>query len=505
MERWPGRRSQSGRYVAASRLIGAVVLGLLAVLGTVGVELYTDWLWFESLGLQHVYTTTVGAQVALFCAGSVLFLAGYLPSVLLARRLAYRFEHLAPSDEDGIWAYIARVGARVGEQNAYRRLVTVGISLLGLFLAIIMGIVASGQWSLVMRFQNQVPFNFVDPIFTQDAAFYVFTLPFIRALHSWLLGALILITTTTLAVYAVVTAYELGINLERVLFSLPRQIKLHVAVLAALLMTLVATNHLIDVYELVYSTRGVAYGASYSDVRAEMPALYVMFATALLAAALIVATAFARTLRPAITGLGLWGLVALVGGLLFPDLIENFEVKPNQLEKERPYLENGIAFTRRAFGLDAIQEQFHPADDAVSAEDIRANPETVRNIRLWDHRPLRDTYNQIQSIRSYYTFDDVDVDRYQFRDSYRQVMLAARELNTDALQVQARTWVNQRLKFTHGYGVAMSPVSAVAEEGRPVLLIQNVPPQGDIPITRPEIYYGALPSGYVIVKTNEPE
>ncbi|MBA2449679.1 MAG: UPF0182 family protein [Chloroflexi bacterium] len=505
MERWPSRRGQRGRYVAVSRLIGAVVLGLLAVLGTVGVDLYTDWLWFESVGLQHVYTTTVGAQVALFCAGAALFLAGYLPSVLLARRLAYRFEHLAPSDEVGIWAYIARVGARVGEQNVYRRLVTVGISLLGLFLAIIMGVVASGQWSMVMRFQNQVAFNFVDPIFTQDAAFYVFTLPFIRALHSWLLGALILITTTTLAVYAVVTSYELGINLERVIFGLPRQVKLHVAVLAALLMTLVATNHLIDLYELVYSTRGVAYGASYSDVRAEMPALYVMFATALLAAALIVATAFARTLRPAITGLGLWGLVALVGGLLFPNVIENFEVKPNQLEKERPYLENSIAFTRRAFNLDTIQEQFYPADDAVSAEDIRANPETVRNIRLWDHRPLRDTYNQIQSIRSYYTFDDVDVDRYQFRDSYLQVMLAARELNTDALQVQARTWVNQRLKFTHGYGVAMSPVSAVGEEGRPALLIQNVPPQGDIPITRPEIYYGARPSSYVIVKTNEPE
>jgi uncharacterized membrane protein (UPF0182 family) len=303
----------------------------------------------------------------------------------------------------------------------------------------------------------------------------------------------------------VVTAYELGLNLERVLFSLPRAVKLHVATLAAILMGLVAANHILDLYELVYSTRGVAYGPGYADVRAEMPALYIMFATALLAAALIVVSAFGSSLRPAITGLGLWGLVALVGGLIFPNVIETFEVKPNQLEKERPYIENGIAFTRKAFGLEAIQEQFFPADDSVPLEEIRANPETIRNIRLWDHRPLLDTLRQIQSIRTYYTFEDVDIDRYQLRDGYRQVMVAAREVVPDRLQAQALTWVNQRLKFTHGYGVAMSPVSSVAEEGRPDLLIQDVPPRGEVAIARPEIYYGTRPYSYVIVKTNEAE
>ena len=505
LERWPRRRGRTGRYVAVSRLAVLAVLASLVVLVTVGVDIFTDWLWFESVQLESVYTTVLGAQVALFCAGAAAFLALYLPSVFLARRLAYRFQHLAPADDDGIWAYIARVGAGVGEQGAYRRLVNVGIVLLGLFLAVVMGLVGSGQWTTVMRQLYQVPFNLVDPIFGQEVSFYVFTLPFLRALHSWALGALVLVTAATLAVYAVVTAYELGINLERVLFTLPRAVKLHVAILAALAMVLVATNHLLDVYELVYSTRGAAYGAAYADVRAEMPALYVMFAAALLAAVLIVVTAFSRSLRPAIAGLGLWGVVALVGGLIFPNVVENFEVKPNQLEKERPYLENSIAFTRRAFGLDAIQEQFFAADDAVTAEDINANPETVRNIRLWDHRPLRDTYIQIQSIRSYYTFDDVDVDRYQLADGYRQVMVAPRELAPEALQAQARTWVNQRLKFTHGYGIAMSLVSAVAEEGRPQLLAQDVPPRGEIPIHRPEIYYGTHASNYVFVRTSEAE
>jgi uncharacterized membrane protein (UPF0182 family) len=270
-------------------------------------------------------------------------------------------------------------------------------------------------------------------------------------------------------------------------------------------MVLVAANHLLDVYELVYSTRGVTYGASYTDVRAEMPALYIMSLVAAISALLIVVSAFVGSVRPAITGLAAWALVAVVGGLVFPNMVESFEVKPNQLEKERPYVENGIALTRRAFGLDAIQESFYPSEDAVTAEDIRDNQDTIRNIRLWDHRPLLDTLNQIQSIRSYYTFVDVDVDRYQLDDGYRQVMVAVRELNRGGLPVQAQTWVNQRLKFTHGYGVAMAMVAAVAEEGRPRLIVQDVPPRGDIQITRPEVYFGTRPNDYAIIRTTEAE
>jgi uncharacterized membrane protein (UPF0182 family) len=504
IERWPRRRG-GGSYVVLSRLSVVGLVVLLLALGTVGVDLYTDWLWFVSLGLASVYTTVLTAQLTLFFAAAALFLVLYLPSTFLARRLAHRFEHLSPPDEDVLWAYIARVGARVGEQSAYHQVVNAGIIVLGALLAIIMGAVASGQWPVLMRFANQVPFGSTDPLFGRDVAFFVFTLPFLRTVHSWLLGSAILIATSTFAVYAVVSAYELGVNLERVIFNLPHAVKMHLAAVVACLMLLVAANHLLDVYELVYSTRGVAYGAGYADVHAELPALYVMAAVGAIAAALIAISPFTRSLRPALIGLGVWGFVAIVGGLIFPNLIESIEVRPNQLEKERPYLENSIALTRRAFGLDAIQEQAFPADEAVTADDVRANPETVRNIRLWDHRPLLDTLNQIQSIRTYYTFVDIDVDRYQLSDGYRQVMVAVRELNPQGLPSQAQTWVNQRLKFTHGYGAAMTQVSAVAEEGRPRLIVQDVPPRGDIPITRPEVYFGTRPSNYVIVRTSEAE
>lgn len=196
--------------------------------------------------------------------------------------------------------------------------------------------------------------------------------------------------------------------------------------------------------------------------------------------------------------------MAVVGGLVFPNMVENFEVKPNQLEKERPYVENGIAMTRRAFGWIASRR--------ASTRQKRPSPLTMsgrtlsnRNIRLWDHRPLRETLNQIQSIRSYYTFADVDVDRYTVDSGYRQVMVAARELDRTRLPAQAQTWVDQQLKFTTGYGVTMALVAAVAEEGRPQLLVQDVPPRGAFQITRPEVSFGSRPSDYVLIRTTEPE
>ncbi|MFN8637654.1 MAG: UPF0182 family protein [Chloroflexota bacterium] len=506
MERWPRRRGRGDSYVAQGRLAFVALVVVLLVLLTVGVDIYTDWLWFASLGLTSVYGTVLSQQVILFFAAAALFLALYLPSALLARRLARGFEHLSPPDEDVLWAYIARVGARMGDQSAYSQIVSAGIMILGVLLAVIMGSVASGQWPVLARFLEQVPFGTADPIFGKDVGFFVFTLPFLRAAHSWLLGTAVLVATTTFAVYAVVSAYELGVNLERVIFNLPRSVKLHIGIVTAALMLLVAGNHLLDVYELVYSTRGVTYGASYTDVRAEMPALYIMATVAVISAALILFSALVSSIRPAITGLAAWALVAVVGGLVFPNAVENFEVKPNQLEKERPYVENGIALTRKAFNLDGIQESFFTADDAVTADDVKNNPETIRNIRLWDHRPLLDTLNQIQSIRSYYTFADIDVDRYNVDNGYRQVMLAVRELNRQGLPSQAQTWVNQRLKFTHGYGLSMALVAAVADEGRPRLIVQDVPPRGDeIQITRPEIYFGTRPTDYAIVRTTEAE
>jgi uncharacterized membrane protein (UPF0182 family) len=504
--RRPRRRLRPARQTLVGRVVLFSALLLALAAATAGVEYYTDWLWFSAVGYLSVFTTVIGFQAGLFFVGCLIFGVIFGANAFLARKLSAGLEQVGGVDEEGLWAYVARVGARVGDQLAYTRLINAGLLLLGAFLSAIMGLVLAAHWPQVLLFLNATPFGATDPIFNQDVSFYVFKLPFFRMAHGWLLGVLVFVASTTLAVYAVVVVYELGSSLERTVFNMPRRVKAHLAGLGVATLLLIAANHLMDLFELVYSTRGSAYGAGYADVKAQLPALSIMAAAAVIAAGLVVATVFTRGIRLAVAGVAVW-LGASIGlGLIFPNAVETFEVKPNQLEKERPFIENSIAMTRQAYGLDRVQEHFFPADDAVSAEEVRANPETITNIRLWDHRPLLDTLNQIQSIRAYYTFEDVDVDRYYVRGSYRQVMLAARELNREALLQSAPSWVNQRLKFTHGYGVATSLVSAVAEEGRPQLLVQDVPPRGEFQIDRPEIYYGLRGSNaYVIVKTSEKE
>jgi uncharacterized protein len=506
LRRRPARRLRSNRPKIAGRvlLIGSVLIA--SILATSGIDFYTDWLWFSALGYVSMFSKIVTIQIELFAAGALAFGLIFGLNAVLARRLAAALEHVAGNDDEGLWAYVARVGARVGDHLAYSRLINAGLLLLGLILAIIMGLVLSSQWLPILRFLNAGSFGVTEPVTGQDVGFFVFQLPVYRMIHAWLLGALVFVASSTLAVYAVVVVYEHGSSLERTVFNMPRRIKAHLAALGVVMMVLVAANHFMDIFELVYSTRGAAYGASYADVHAQLPALWIMTATALLTALLLVVTVFTRGVRPVFFGLALWLGSSVLVGLVYPNLIEGFEVKPNQLEKERPYIANNIALTRQAYALDRVQEQFYPAEDSVTPDDIRANPQTISNIRLWDHRPLLDTLNQIQSVRAYYGFEDVDVDRYQVDGAYRQVMLSARELNRAALQQSAPSWVNQRLKFTHGYGVTMSLVSAIAEEGRPKLVIQDVPPRGEIPIERPEIYYGMRGSApYVIVKTSEPE
>ncbi|GAJ00156.1 unnamed protein product, partial [marine sediment metagenome] len=212
-----------------------------------------------------------------------------------------------------------------------------------------------------------------------------------------------------------------------------------------------------------------------------------------------------RKFRWALYGIGGWIVVAIVVGGIFPAVVQRFQVQPSELAREMPYIEYNIQFTREAFALNRVEEQFFPAEEAPSPEDIVQNEVTINNIRLWDSRPLKDTYTQLQSFRLYYDFNDVDVDRYVIDGEYRQVMLSARELSAEKLAVEAQTWVNRRLQFTHGYGLALSPVNEVSAQGLPVLLVKDIPPIGDFDIERPQIYFGEKTDDYIIVKTKTEE
>ncbi|MDP2718730.1 MAG: UPF0182 family protein, partial [Dehalococcoidia bacterium] len=293
--------------------------------------------------------------------------------------------------------------------------------------------------------------------------------------------------------------YFLSYTIQRIKFDFARRVMAHGLVLFSIILGLFAWNYRLNMWELVFSKRGVAFGASYADLHAKLPAQWILLSIVVVVMIVALASIYRRDFRWPLYGLGAWIAAAVVIGGIYPGMVQRFQVQPNELVKEQPYIDYNIKFTREAFGIDKVDEQSFPAEPAPTTADITGNEITIKNIRLWDHRPLKDTYNHIQSIRLYYDFNDVDVDRYQIGDEYRQVMVSARELSVEKLPQEAQRWVNRRLQFTHGYGIALSPVNEISKEGLPLLLVKDIPPSGIMDITRPEIYFGEKTNQYVIV------
>jgi hypothetical protein len=358
---------------------------------------------------------------------------------------------------------------------------------------------AQGNWQVVLEFFNGQPFGITDPVFSREIGFYVFSLPFLQFLRGWFTSALIITLLGSTGVYL------LSYTVQRLKFDFARPVLAHVGGLAISVLGLFAWGYWLGIWELVFSTRGVVFGASYADIHAKVPAQWILLVVVIIFIGVILFSILRRNTRWPLYGIGGWIVVAIIAGAIFPALVQRFQVQPSELAREEPYIEYNIQFTREAFALDRVDEQPFPAEKMPGSQDIAENETTIDNIRLWDHRPLKDTYNQIQAIRLYYDFHDVDVDRYIIDDEYRQVMLSARELSVDKLAGQAQTWVTRRLQFTHGYGVALSPVNAVSAEGLPVLLVKDIPPVGDFNIERPQIYFGEKTDQYIVVGTKTQE
>ncbi len=454
---------------------------LLWIAFAIGPRLYTDYRWFEEVGYTSVFTTEITARLAIFFVAALAFFVFYAINITIARRLTPRV-----TDESSRWAQFA---AFAGKSVAF--LLIVG----GLILAFLVGLIAQGQWLMVLRYLNAAPFGVTDPIFQRDVSFYVFTLPVYQFLVSWLGGAIIL------AALATGVTYLLGLG--RVQWT--GAVKAHLSALGFLFLLNNAWSYQLDILNLVYSARGVVFGASYTDVNAQLPAYNILTVLALALAVLLLVNVFTRALKAIGIALALWIVAAILLSEIYPGLVQNLEVKPSEFTKEQPYIKNNIALTRIAYALDGIQEVPYPVEDAPTTTDIQRNADTINNIRLSDYRPLLQTYNQIQSIRTYYDFSDVDVDRYTINDKYRQVMLSMRELSTQKLTDKAQTWVNLHLVYTHGYGVAASPVNEFTPDGLPSLLVKDIPPTGVIPVARPEIYFGEETGSYIFVKTREKE
>ncbi len=456
---------------------------------------YADWLWFGSLGYQQVFLTIFFTKLI---AG---FLFGGLLLVIVGANvyLAWR-----SGGRRGLPAQSPLAGSPTFELPEGWTRTSAGsmIALLVLAVAVMSGIGSGARWEVFLKYFHYQPFGLSDPIFGRDVGFYVFSLPFFEYIQNWLVVTVALAIVGVLAVYAMDKAIAFAGRIA----MLPH-VRRHLSALGGVLLLALSWGYWIKLLKLNYSTRGVAYGANFTDVHVQLPILWFFLALALVLGLVFLANAFwARR------GVLLWGSLGYLGVLfvllIIPSaLMQKFVVEPNELAKEDKYIRYNIDFTRKAYALDLVREKDFPAEDNLSLADLDRNQMTIQNIRIWDERPLLRTYKQLQEIRLYYDFNSVDVDRYWLDGRYRQVMLSARELVAEQIPGQVNTWVNQKLQYTHGYGLALSPVNQVTTEGLPELLIKDVPPTSSttLRVTRPEIYFGERNASYVIVKTATPE
>ena len=473
---------------AARRLIqwGLVVLGiiLLFVFLSQARGFYTDWLWFDSLGFRSVFSTILVLKIWLFFAGAAFFFPLILANVYIAYRIA-RGESVLPVPQD-IYKLIS-----IGAIAAVVATVVI--------MTVVFGAIASSRWETFLIFFNKVSFGVTDPQFDKDVSFYVAVLPLLHFIQGWLMGAIIA------TIVAVIALYVLIFSMRGIKFDLTPRIRGHLAILGALLMVSIAAAHFLDRYETLFSGSGASYGASYVDAHARITALWIITGIALLSAVGFLVSIYFGGLRTMIASFGLWVLFALTVGVVYPLVVQRFSVDPDEFNKEEEFIGRNLEATRAAYDLEDVIETPFLYEPGLTAKDVIENPQTIDNVRLWDRVPLMAAYNQIQFFELYYDFVGVDVDRYNFDGDVRQVMLAARELSPEDLPEEAQRWVNQKLEYTHGYGVAMSPVTTHTQEGKPEFLLQDIPPVGLLDLEFPQIYYGENTSNFVIVKTKTKE
>jgi uncharacterized membrane protein (UPF0182 family) len=471
------------------RFIVIIVLALLFLGGPSLVRFYTDWLWFGEVGYQQVFTTIVRSEASLF---TITF-------VIAVLWLVFNFRLALGTLREGRPIFTTQQGIEVALPG--RQQLRTLASAIAMVLAGLLGLYASSQWETWVMWQKAVPFGQQDPVLGYDIAFYVFSIPFLQFVRGIAL-TLVIMAALGAGATSLVSGMFLASPFSATTMTV--QVRRHLALLAAVFFLLLAGGAWLGRFELLGHPAGVIYGASYADVHARMPIAFVLTGVSVLGAVLAVLHGFGRRNWPIPVAVGLYLLVS-IGGEAYATLLQRLVVTPNEQAREAPFIQNNINATRRAFSLDRVGERGLTGDAVLTSDDIARNAPTLQNVRLWDHQPLLDTFGQLQEIRTYYDFVSVDNDRYVINGRTQQVMLSARELNSNSLP--NRTWVNERLTFTHGYGLTLGPVNQVTSEGLPVLYVRNLPTETvpDLPISEPSLYFGELSNDYVIVRTRTRE
>ncbi|MEA2828724.1 MAG: uncharacterized protein QOG43_3163 [Actinomycetota bacterium] len=480
------------RRGSTSRRVALVVIGLalfFLVISLRGIAgFYTDYLWFDEVGLTGVWKGVLGAKVGLGIIFSLIFFAIVWANLAIADALAPTFRPMGP-EEQFIERYHEVVGARAG-------MVRIGVAAL---FALVAGPGAASQWQAWLLFRNQTSFGANDSLFKRDIGFYVFQLPFLKFVADWLFAAVVIVLIVT----AVAHYLNGGIRFQTPMQKVTPQVKAHLSVLLGALALLKAAGYFLQRYELVYSGRGVVDGAGYTDVKAQLPALNLLVLISLFACALFLVNILRRGWVLPVIAVGVWALISVVIGAAYPAAVQKFRVQPTESTKERPYILRNITATRLAYNLRDTDVRDFEASTSLTAADLEQNQSTIRNIRLWDPLIVRESYKRLQEIRNFYQINDVDVDRYPLDNLDTQVLVSVRELNVAGIPSQS--WVNQHLVYTHGYGAVLTPSTGVAADSNPDFRLKDLPPVGEPSLRQPAIYYGQGVDGYAIVKSKQQE
>ena len=460
-ERWKKRGNRIGI------IIGIVLL--LLILGIASFQWIIDYIWMDHLGFKTVFTTILGSKIMLGVIGFLLF------SILMYITLSWiRKSYVGHLSKEQLPAFITKKKQSIPAMLGISALVgLVGSS-------IIQGI----GWEPLLKLLNHATFAETDPYFNMDISFYVFILPFIKFIVYVLLGLAIFFVAIEIAAYSVFHMYRMS-----------RSAQLHMGVTLSFIGILLAGLHVLAPYETLLSNNvnifqnSVVHGLSYTDDLVNIPAAYILAGAAIIGTIwMIISLARGKITAMAVPVIAY--VVLLIAAQGVSVAVQQFVVSPNEFSRESPYLQHNLEYTRAAYDLENISEEEHPATPSLDADMIERNELTVNNVRINDARPLLDIYNQLQTFRTYYQFNDIDVDRYEIDGEYQQVFVSARELSTQNLPEQAHTWVNRTLRYTHGYGVAMSHVNELTAQGQPQYMLSNLPPKGDMDISRPQIYFG---------------
>jgi hypothetical protein len=477
-----------------------VVLAVLAIVifsGRTALSYYVDALWFGSLGYGDVFRKTLGLQWAVFTAFfAVTFLLLY--GWFLALKRAYRAD--LPDD------HTIFVGGQPLRLPVARMLRLVGLGF-SLVVAVITGASVMMEWPTfaLYWYAPRTTSGAVDPIFGKPISFYLFSLPAWQFITGWLLTLAVIACVIALFFIFVTGSTRMLSGRRGRTMSVPWR---GFSIAFAFFLVILAMRAYIARFERLFDEHTIFGGVTYTDAHVVLPGMLAVCAALVLGAAIaainVVAVPRVRWLIASVAPVAVCYLVLQIAGWY----VSSFIVKPNELVREQPYIAHNIDLTRQAYGLGRLMQREFPAETPVEAADPANNQATLQNIRLWDWRALQDTLRQIQEIRTYYDFPDIDIDRYEIEGTMRQVMLAARELNVDKLPESSRNWINEKLIYTHGYGMTMNPVNGFTTEGLPTLILSNMPIQSTVPsiaVKRPEIYFGELTNTDVYVKTRQQE